>query len=369
METTQGALFQLERWSEYWCLPLNPRKCEASFFSVDPNQSNLQPNLFLFGFRLRFNPTPIFLGVTFDRTLSFSKHVSSLKAKFFLCLKTLRCISASLWGPSKELLYFLHKAFLRPLFTYALPGWFLFLSVTNITKMERLHRVASGAITSCFSFPLIALLLSEVSLLPLRVTLTHFSLSSYEQALRLPTSFPISGLAGLEVKPRLHRSSWKAFASTHPLMLPSTSLREALLACPPLTPFFTVKSTLSFPCSCSDLISLAKVRFLPTLTLSPLMIWYFGLTALFLFLLAEPALTYLPTALSEALRPIFSFQQAQYVQVSLLKPAPFCMLFAGLGSTNKSPTSLLLRSDFCSVLITLPSPPSFLLPLSLANLA
>ena len=45
VEATQGALFRLERWSEYWCLPLNPRKCEASLFSVDPHQANLQPNL------------------------------------------------------------------------------------------------------------------------------------------------------------------------------------------------------------------------------------------------------------------------------------------------------------------------------------
>ena len=98
-EATQGALFRLEHWSEYWCLPLNLSKCEASF-SVDPHQPNLQPNLLLFGSRLRFNPTPTFLGVTFDRTLSFSKHVSSLKAKFFPRLKALRCISASSWGPS-----------------------------------------------------------------------------------------------------------------------------------------------------------------------------------------------------------------------------------------------------------------------------
>ena len=36
VETTQGALFRLEHWSEYWCLPLNPSKCEASFFSWIP---------------------------------------------------------------------------------------------------------------------------------------------------------------------------------------------------------------------------------------------------------------------------------------------------------------------------------------------
>ena len=71
VEATHGALFRLERWSEYWCLPLSPSKCEAFFFSVDPHQANLKLNLLPLGSRLRFNPTPTFLGVTFDRTLSF----------------------------------------------------------------------------------------------------------------------------------------------------------------------------------------------------------------------------------------------------------------------------------------------------------
>ena len=75
-----------------------------------------------------------------------------------------------------------------------------------------------------------------------------------ERALRLPTSFSISGLARLGVKPRLCRSSWRAFASTHPLT--STSSREALLVCPPFPPWnlpsFTMESTLSTPCSCCN---------------------------------------------------------------------------------------------------------------------
>ena len=196
------------------------------------------------------------LGVTFDRTLSFSKHVSLLKAKFFLRLKALRCISAFSWGPSKESLSLLYKAFLRPLLTYASPGWFPFLSATNITKLERFHRAASRAISGCLSFSPIPLLLSEALVPPLRVTLTHFALSSYERALRLPNSLPISGLVRLTVKPRPCRSSWRAFASTHPLMLHCTSPREALFACPPSPswnlPSFTVESTLSSPFSRSD---------------------------------------------------------------------------------------------------------------------
>ena len=147
----------------------------------------------------------------------------------------------------------MYKAFLRPLLTYASPEWFPFLSVTNVTKLECLHRAASRAITGCLSSSPIPLILTEASLPPLRVTLTHFTCFSYEQALRLPAPFPISGLARLEVSPRRCRSSWRAFASTHPLMLPSTCSREALLACPPWNlPSFTAESTLSSPCPCSD---------------------------------------------------------------------------------------------------------------------
>ena len=44
----------------------------------------------------------------------------------------------------------LYKAFLRLLLTYVSPGWFPFLSVTNINKLKRIHRslVASSSAVS-----------------------------------------------------------------------------------------------------------------------------------------------------------------------------------------------------------------------------
>ena len=89
---------------------------------------------------------------------------------------------------------------------------------------------------------------------------------------------------------------------------------------------------------------LAKVWLSPTLTLSHLTILCSGQMPLFLFLLSKVGLAYLPTALSVALRLLISFQQTQHAEVSLLKPAPFCKLFAGLGSTNKSAISLCFSS-------------------------
>ena len=86
------------------------------------------------------------------------------------------------------------------------------------------------------------------------------------------------------------------------------------------------------------------------------MICSFGQTALFLFLLARAAPAFLPTALSVTLRPLFPFRQAQYAQVFPLKPAPFCTLFAGLGSTNKSAFSLLFSYYLTLVLSSPPCP-------------
>ena len=145
-------------------------------------------------------------------------------------------------------------------------------------------------------------------------------------------------------------------------MLPSTCSREALLACPPCPlwnlPLLIVESTLSTSCSRSDPPSLAKARLSPTLTLLPLMIWCFGHTAVFVFLLEKTAPAFLLSAFSVA---PFPFRQVQYAQVSLLKPAPFCTLFAGLGSTNKSAISLLF-SYYPTVVQS--SPPCPLLHLS-----
>ena len=121
--------------------------------------------------------------------------------------------------------------------------------------------------------------------------------------------------------------------------------------------FFPLLWSPPFPLHAPALIFLflVKVHLSLTLTLSPFMIWYSELAALLLYLLARAAPTYLPIALSVALRPLFPFQHAQYVQVFLLKPAPFCTLFAGLGSIEKSATSLFL-SYLTLILFSPPCP-------------
>ena len=140
--------------------------------------------------------------------------------------------------------------------------------------------------------------------------------------------------------------------------------RLLLLALPVLLGIcLPLRSSPPFPLHALALIllTLAKVRLSPILTLSLLITWYSGQTVLFLFLLARAAPASLPTAHSVALRPLFPFRQAHFVQVFPLKPAPFCTLFAGLGNTIKSAIFLLF---FSCLTLVLSSPPCPLLHLS-----
>ena len=63
------------------------------------------------------------------------------------------------------------------------------------------------------------------------------------------------------------------------------------------------------------------------------------------FFTAKTALVFLPTAHFVVLRPPFPIRPAQFVQVFPLKPAPFCKLSAGLGSTKRS--AIPLRLSLC----------------------
>ena len=111
----QAALNRLVEWSLKWRFPRDPLKCKTSFFSLDPYQSRIQHSLYILNTPLKFNPHPTFLGVTFDRTLSFKHHVLSLRKKFHSRFRAFRSLASASWSPSKESLCTLYKAFIRPI--------------------------------------------------------------------------------------------------------------------------------------------------------------------------------------------------------------------------------------------------------------
>ena len=196
------------------------------------------------GHPLLFNPTPKFLGVTFDRTLSFGAHVQSLCSKFYPRHKALSSKATACWSPTKESLYILYKSFVRLVLTYASPGWFPFLCNTTTNHLEVLHRAACRVITGCLSFTPSSLLL-QAQLPPLKLTLEHQALSSFERALHLTTDFSsLYALATRNVPCRLQKEpTWRSFCSSATQSLPSPC--KTLIMCFPFPPWTATHITVS----------------------------------------------------------------------------------------------------------------------------
>ena len=150
-------------------------------------------------------------------------------------------------------------------------------------------------------------------------------------------------------------------------MLPSTCSREALLACPPFPlwnlPSFIVESTLSTPCSRSDLpfsLQGAALAHLDSLPHHDLVLWTDG-SVPFPFgkggsgVLVNCSLCGTEATLSFSAGPVCSSFSAE--ACAILQ----ALCWSGQHQQVCHFSSLLLLSDSCSVLPALSSPPSFLL--------
>ena len=208
--------------------------------------------------------------------------MQSLCSKFYPCHKVLHSIATAPWGPTKESLSLLYKAFVRPVLTYASPGWFPFLCNTATNHLEVLHRATCRVITGCLSSTPSSLLLLEAQLPPLKLTLEHQTLYSFERAQHLPPDFSsLYALAIRNVPCQLKKKPfWRSFCSSATQPLPSP--RESLITCP-LFPQCPQPTSLFPP---SFLTAQATVQLDSKLLLadyppSPHLISKYGLTDLF----------------------------------------------------------------------------------------
>ena len=117
-----------------------------------------------------------------------------------------------------------------------------------------MHRFSCRVIIGCLSSTPIPLLYIETLLPPLRVALTHQSLS-FKRALRLPSTVPLASLANSNPRTHLKKGSWRSFSQSHNLTPNLHLAREPLILCPP-KPFWSIPSTYTILLQFSSLCSL-----------------------------------------------------------------------------------------------------------------
>ena len=100
----QAAVDAVDRWSLGKKLKLNAAKCEVTFFSNFTVEANWSPSITIRGTPLTYNKTPTFLGIVFDRTLSFGPQVEAVRKKVSGKCNLLAVVGSKEWGWKREYL-------------------------------------------------------------------------------------------------------------------------------------------------------------------------------------------------------------------------------------------------------------------------
>ena len=96
--TPSAALGSIGVYYEKNHLRANPNKTQTCVFHLRNRKGNRQLNISWCGKKLEHTPSPIYLGITLDRTLSYSTHIAKVKAKTAERNNVLRKLANSKWG-------------------------------------------------------------------------------------------------------------------------------------------------------------------------------------------------------------------------------------------------------------------------------
>ena len=204
-------------------MTLNADKCEVCLFSTDTKEANWSPTIHIDGETLKHKPTPKLLGVTLDRTLSFTTHVDELAKTANKKLRIVSKLAYSNWGSDKFQLLRIFQAVVCSRMGYSASAWQPWISETQMNKLETIQNKGLRAITGqTRSTPVEALRL-EAGVPSYATTSRRLILTSYEKAARLPRGHPRRELYNNPVPKRNKRNSWRSTGMKLASLLPEST--------------------------------------------------------------------------------------------------------------------------------------------------
>lgn len=202
----QRALDCLLKWAEEWKMEVNREKTVGTIFTLDPAEARRECALTLGTSRLQHDPTPVFLGIRFDRGLSFRQHIENVKVKMKRRSHALRSLSGKSWGAAASDLRTIYLAFIRSCADYAAGGWMAGVAASNLEQLEVAQRQACRTITGCLRSTPAAALEREADLMPFHIRRQKLAAIAVQRHLRdLPGDHLQSVLTSERPRLRLHQ--------------------------------------------------------------------------------------------------------------------------------------------------------------------
>ena len=168
------ALRRIEEWSHRWGLAFSSAKTSAVLFT---RRRTPPTPLVFFGSPVQFVSSVRFLGVVFDRGLTWGPHISRVVSRCTSDLRLLSVVAARRWGADSLSLRRIYLALIRPKLDYAS---FLFspASPSLLLRLDRVQFAAARVILGALRCTPTGRLEAEADLLPLSYRRCYL-LSSY----------------------------------------------------------------------------------------------------------------------------------------------------------------------------------------------
>lgn len=208
-DKVERAVTCIKAWSSSKKLSLNLAKCEVTLFSSDTKEADIQPLVRVDGTPLKFNANPVFLGVMYDRMLTFNAQAKRVASKVSSGARMLGALAGATWGWDKPQLTRIYQAAVAPIVKYACAGWSPWLSITSVAAIERSQNRCLRRVTGQYATTRIEVLRCETGIPSLKTVFSQEVLISMERSIRVQEGNPRGLLPVENVRHRTKRNSWR----------------------------------------------------------------------------------------------------------------------------------------------------------------
>jgi ribonuclease HI len=208
----QAAVDAVDRWSLGKKLKLNAAKCEVTFFSNYTGEAHWIPSIAIRGTPLTYNKTPTFLGIVFDRTLSFGPQVEAVRKKVSGKCNLLAVVGSKEWGWKKEYLKRVFQSTVGSVLNYCGAAWQPWLSDSNVEYLDACQNRALRVVTGQLRSSPLEAIRAEADVPSMRTTIRRNCAVAWEKTLRLPVSNPRAHLCIGTVHRLKSKGSWRELA-------------------------------------------------------------------------------------------------------------------------------------------------------------
>ena len=139
----QMALDKLSAWTDKWCLQINKDKSAATLFTLTAQKAG---KMTLGNQPLQEIDEQTYLGVTFDKRLTWKTQVEHAESKARKKLGMMRKLAGTEWGATEKILKQVYQGTVRPTLEYG-SGAYMSAAKTHLNSLEKVQNQALRVIT------------------------------------------------------------------------------------------------------------------------------------------------------------------------------------------------------------------------------